>query len=342
MTATVDETRTAEDEFAWDEPEPEALARSRAEASTVTSADPVRAYLREIGRVPLLNAEQEVEIAKRIEAGVYAGELLRAHDAGETPLTAELAHDLRLVSRDGERAKSHLLQANLRLVVSIAKRYAGRSMPFLDLIQEGNVGLIRAVEKFDYVRGFKFSTYATWWIRQAISRATADQARTIRIPVHMIELINKLVRVQRDCLHELGREATVAELARQMDLTPERVLEIQQHAREPISLDQSIGSAGDTAQIGDFIEDEDAVVALDAVSHNLLRDELEMILATLTDREAGVVRLRFGLSDGTPRTLDEIGRVYGVTRERIRQIEAKTMSKLRHPARSRLLRDFLA
>ncbi|GIE91199.1 RNA polymerase sigma factor RpoD, C-terminal domain-containing protein [Actinoplanes regularis] len=341
MTATASEIRTGDDEFSWDEPDSAAVLRARAEAKAVTSADPVRAYLREIGRVPLLTAEQEVAIAKRIEAGLYATELLRAHDQGERVLPADLVRDLHLVSRDGDRAKDHLLEANLRLVVSIAKRHAGRSMPFLDLIQEGNVGLIRAVEKFDYAKGFKFSTYATWWIRQAISRATADQARTIRIPVHMIELINKLVRVRRDCLHELGREATVAELAGEMDLTPEKVLEIQQHAREPISLDQSIGGESDTAQIGDFIEDEDAVVALEAISHTLLRDEVDAILATLTDREAGVVRLRFGLVDGTPRTLDEIGQVYGVTRERIRQIEAKTMSKLRHPARCRLLRDFL-
>jgi len=316
MTATADDTRTA-------------------------AVDPVRAYLRQIGRVPLLTAEQEAEIGRRIEAGLYATELLRAHDQAEKPVGPELARDLRVVSGEGERAKSDLLEANLRLVVSIAKHYAGRNLPFLDLIQEGNIGLIRAVEKFDYRKGFKFSTYATWWIRQAISRASADQSRVVRIPVHMVELINKLRRVQRDLLRECGREPTVAELAEGMDVPPEKVLEIRQHGREVLSLDQPIGKEDDTALLADFIEDEHAVVALEAVSHALLRDEVDAVLATLTDREAGVVRLRFGLDCGVPQTLDEIGRVYGVTRERIRQIEARTLSKLQHPARSRLLRDFL-
>ncbi|BCY11486.1 hypothetical protein L3i22_065740 [Actinoplanes sp. L3-i22] len=333
MTATIDRARPAEDSDD-DQQEPSPVTQAYVDVDTV------KAYLREIGRVPLLTAEQEVAIAKRIEAGLYATELLRAHDESEQKVAADRLRDLRFIARDGERAKSHLLEANLRLVVSIAKRYSGRSMPFLDLIQEGNVGLIRAAEKFDYTKGFKFSTYATWWIRQAISRAMADQGRTIRIPVHMVELINKLVRVQREMLHQLGREATPVELGQEMDLPPEKVLEIQQYAREPISLDQGVGSEGD-AQFGDFIEDTDAVVALDAVSFALLRDQLETILATLTEREAGVVRLRFGLSDGVPRTLDEIGQVYGVTRERIRQIEMKTMSKLRHPARSGTLRDYL-
>jgi len=312
-----------------------------ANGTPASEIDPVRACLRQIGKVPLLNAEQETDIGRRIEAGLYAAELLRAHDQAEKPLGPELVRDLRIVSREGERAKIHLLEANLRLVVSIAKRYAGRNLPFLDLVQEGNIGLIRAVEKFDYLKGFKFSTYATWWIRQAITRAAADQSRVVRVPVHMVELINKLRRVQRELVLECGREPTVAELAGGMDVTPEKVLEIRQHGREVISLDQPIGKESDTASLGDIIEDEHAVVALDAVSHVLLRDEVDAVLATLTDREAGVVRLRFGLGSGVPRTLDEIGTVYGVTRERIRQIEARTLSKLQHPARSRLLRDFL-
>jgi RNA polymerase primary sigma factor len=303
--------------------------------------DPVRAYLRQIGRVPLLDAQQEADIGRRIEAGLYATELLRAHDQDEKPLGRELVRDLRIVAREGARAKSDLLEANLRLVVSIAKRYAGLNLPFLDLIQEGNIGLIRAVEKFDYLKGFKFSTYATWWIRQAISRAAADQGRVVRIPVHIVELINKLRRVQRELTREHGREPTVAELAGGMDVAPEKVLEIQRHGREVISLDQPIGKENDTPSLADLIEDEHAVVALDAVSHTLLRDEVDAVLATLTVREAGVVRLRFGLDCGVPRTLDEIGTIYGVTRERIRQIEARTLSKLQHPARSRLLRDFL-
>jgi RNA polymerase primary sigma factor len=298
------------------------------------SADLVRAYLNGIGRTKLLTAVQEVELAKRVEAGLYAEEKLTVG------LPASLRGDLETVASQGRTAKNHLLEANLRLVVSIAKRYTGRGMAFLDLIQEGNLGLIRAVEKFDYTKGYKFSTYATWWIRQAITRAMADQARTIRIPVHMVEVINKLGRIQRELLQDLGREPTPEELAKEMDITPEKVLEIQQYAREPISLDQTIGDEGDS-QLGDFIEDSEAVVAVDAVSFSLLQDQLQQVLQTLSEREAGVVRLRFGLTDGQPRTLDEIGQVYGVTRERIRQIESKTMSKLRHPSRSQVLRDYL-
>jgi RNA polymerase primary sigma factor len=300
------------------------------------SADLVRAYLNGIGRTRLLTAVQEVDLSKRIEAGLYADEKLCS---GE-PVADDLAALLRIVAAEGKAAKDHLLEANLRLVVSIAKRYTGRGMAFLDLIQEGNLGLIRAVEKFDYTKGYKFSTYATWWIRQAITRAMADQARTIRIPVHMVEVINKLGRIQRELLQDLGREPTPEELAKEMDITPEKVLEIQQYAREPISLDQTIGDEGDS-QLGDFIEDSEAVVAVDAVSFSLLQDQLQQVLQTLSEREAGVVRLRFGLTDGQPRTLDEIGQVYGVTRERIRQIESKTMSKLRHPSRSQVLRDYL-
>jgi len=327
-------------DFVWDEEESEALRQARKDAELTASADSVRAYLKQIGKVALLNAEEEVELAKRIEAGLYAAERLRrAIDAGEK-VSPQLRRDLRWIVRDGERAKNHLLEANLRLVVSLAKRYTGRGMAFLDLIQEGNLGLIRAVEKFDYTKGYKFSTYATWWIRQAITRAMADQARTIRIPVHMVEVINKLGRIQRELLQDLGREPTPEELAKEMDISPEKVLEIQQYAREPISLDQTIGDEGDS-QLGDFIEDSEAVVAVDAVSFTLLQDQLQSVLATLSEREAGVVRLRFGLTDGQPRTLDEIGQVYGVTRERIRQIESKTMSKLRHPSRSQVLRDYL-
>ncbi|WP_229716223.1 RNA polymerase sigma factor [Mangrovihabitans endophyticus] len=327
-------------DFEWDDEESEALKQARRDAELTASADSVRAYLKQIGKVPLLNAEQEVELAKRIEAGLYAAERLRACDEGEENLDRTYERDLRWIGRDGERAKNHLLEANLRLVVSLAKRYTGRGMAFLDLIQEGNLGLIRAVEKFDYTKGYKFSTYATWWIRQAITRAMADQARTIRIPVHMVEVINKLGRIQRELLQDLGREPTPEELAKEMDITPEKVLEIQQYAREPISLDQTIGDEGDS-QLGDFIEDSEAVVAVDAVSFSLLQDQLQQVLQTLSEREAGVVRLRFGLTDGQPRTLDEIGQVYGVTRERIRQIESKTMSKLRHPSRSQVLRDYL-
>jgi RNA polymerase primary sigma factor len=330
----------ADDDFDWDDEESEALKQARRDAELTASADSVRAYLKQIGKVPLLNAEQEVELAKRIEAGLYASERIRAAEEGEEKLITQMSRDLSWISRDGERAKNHLLEANLRLVVSLAKRYTGRGMAFLDLIQEGNLGLIRAVEKFDYTKGYKFSTYATWWIRQAITRAMADQARTIRIPVHMVEVINKLGRIQRELLQDLGREPTPEELAKEMDITPEKVLEIQQYAREPISLDQTIGDEGDS-QLGDFIEDSEAVVAVDAVSFSLLQDQLQQVLQTLSEREAGVVRLRFGLTDGQPRTLDEIGQVYGVTRERIRQIESKTMSKLRHPSRSQVLRDYL-
>ncbi|WP_086667450.1 RNA polymerase sigma factor [Lentzea kentuckyensis] len=341
----VDEPEEAEDpknegDFVWDEEESEALRQARKDAELTASADSVRAYLKQIGKVALLNAEEEVELAKRIEAGLYAAERVRRSEEEQEKLTPQLRRDLRWIVRDGERAKNHLLEANLRLVVSLAKRYTGRGMAFLDLIQEGNLGLIRAVEKFDYTKGYKFSTYATWWIRQAITRAMADQARTIRIPVHMVEVINKLGRIQRELLQDLGREPTPEELAKEMDITPEKVLEIQQYAREPISLDQTIGDEGDS-QLGDFIEDSEAVVAVDAVSFTLLQDQLQSVLATLSEREAGVVRLRFGLTDGQPRTLDEIGQVYGVTRERIRQIESKTMSKLRHPSRSQVLRDYL-
>ena len=330
----------ASGDFVWDEEESEALRQARKDAELTASADSVRAYLKQIGKVALLNAEEEVELAKRIEAGLYSTwHMAQVAERGEKLTTAQ-RRDYRWIERDGVRAKNHLLEANLRLVVSLAKRYTGRGMAFLDLIQEGNLGLIRAVEKFDYTKGYKFSTYATWWIRQAITRAMADQARTIRIPVHMVEVINKLGRIQRELLQDLGREPTPEELAKEMDITPEKVLEIQQYAREPISLDQTIGDEGDS-QLGDFIEDSEAVVAVDAVSFTLLQDQLRSVLDTLSEREAGVVRLRFGLTDGLPRTLDEIGQVYGVTRERIRQIESKTMSKLRHPSRSQVLRDYL-
>ncbi|MQM28671.1 RNA polymerase sigma factor [Glycomyces albidus] len=335
-----DEDDDEEDGFEWDEEDSEALKQARKDAEMTASADSVRAYLKQIGKVPLLNAAQEVELAKRIEAGLYAVERLKQlkEEGGEIP--TQMRRDLEWIIRDGDRAKDHLLEANLRLVVSLAKRYTGRGMAFLDLIQEGNLGLIRAVEKFDYTKGYKFSTYATWWIRQAITRAMADQARTIRIPVHMVEVINKLGRIQRELLQDLGREPSPDELAKEMDISPEKVLEIQQYAREPISLDQTIGDEGDS-QLGDFIEDSEAIVAVDAVSFSLLQGQLQQVLQTLSEREAGVVRLRFGLTDGQPRTLDEIGQVYGVTRERIRQIESKTMSKLRHPSRSQVLRDYL-
>src|SRR6201996_437257 len=297
------------------------------------SADLVRAYLNGIGRTRLLTAVEEVELSKRIEAGLYAEEKLA--EAGD-----DLAPLLEIIIVEGKAAKNHLLEANLRLVVSIAKRYTGRGMAFLDLIQEGNLGLIRAVEKFDYTKGYKFSTYATWWIRQAITRAMADQARTIRIPVHMVEQVNRMVRARRDLAASLGREPSIAEIAVSLAVAEFQVIEIQQYAGEPISLDQTIGDEGDS-QLGDFIEDSEAVVAVDAVSFTLLQDQLQSVLETLSEREAGVVRLRFGLTDGQPRTLDEIGQVYGVTRERIRQIESKTMSKLRHPSRSQVLRDYL-
>ncbi|GAA0963735.1 RNA polymerase sigma factor [Actinocorallia libanotica] len=301
------------------------------------TADPVKDYLKQIGKVPLLNAEQEVELAKRIEAGLFAEERL-ANEAGR--LSEEDLEDLEWIAEDGRRAKNHLLEANLRLVVSLAKRYTGRGMLFLDLIQEGNLGLIRAVEKFDYTKGYKFSTYATWWIRQAITRAMADQARTIRIPVHMVEVINKLARVQRQMLQDLGREPTPEELAKELDMTPEKVVEVQKYGREPISLHTPLGEDGDS-EFGDLIEDSEAIVPADAVSFTLLQEQLHSVLDTLSEREAGVVSMRFGLTDGQPKTLDEIGKVYGVTRERIRQIESKTMSKLRHPSRSQVLRDYL-
>ncbi|WP_122260576.1 RNA polymerase sigma factor [Ornithinimicrobium cerasi] len=300
------------------------------------TADPVKDYLKQIGKVALLNAEQEVELAKRIEAGLFAEEKL---NSGEK-IDAKLKRELWWISNDGKNAKNHLLEANLRLVVSLAKRYTGRGMLFLDLIQEGNLGLIRAVEKFDYTKGYKFSTYATWWIRQAITRAMADQARTIRIPVHMVEVINKLARVQRQMLQDLGREPTPEELAKELDMTPEKVVEVQKYGREPISLHTPLGEDGDS-EFGDLIEDSEAVVPADAVSFTLLQEQLHSVLDTLSEREAGVVSMRFGLSDGQPKTLDEIGKVYGVTRERIRQIESKTMSKLRHPSRSQVLRDYL-
>ncbi len=300
------------------------------------TADPVKDYLKQIGKVALLNAEQEVELAKRIEAGLFAEEKL---NSGEK-LDMKLKRELWWIAQDGKKAKNHLLEANLRLVVSLAKRYTGRGMLFLDLIQEGNLGLIRAVEKFDYTKGYKFSTYATWWIRQAITRAMADQARTIRIPVHMVEVINKLARVQRQMLQDLGREPTPEELARELDMTPEKVVEVQKYGREPISLHTPLGEDGDS-EFGDLIEDSEAVVPADAVSFTLLQEQLHSVLDTLSEREAGVVSMRFGLTDGQPKTLDEIGKVYGVTRERIRQIESKTMSKLRHPSRSQALRDYL-
>ena len=313
-----------------DEPEQQVMAAG-------ATADPVKDYLKQIGKVALLNAEQEVELAKRIEAGLFADE--KINDV-KVKIKVKESDDFDWIAEDGRRAKNHLLEANLRLVVSLAKRYTGRGMLFLDLIQEGNLGLIRAVEKFDYTKGYKFSTYATWWIRQAITRAMADQARTIRIPVHMVEVINKLARVQRQMLQDLGREPTPEELARELDMTPEKVVEVQKYGREPISLHTPLGEDGDS-EFGDLIEDSEAVVPADAVSFTLLQEQLHDVLDTLSEREAGVVSMRFGLTDGQPKTLDEIGKVYGVTRERIRQIESKTMSKLRHPSRSQVLRDYL-
>ncbi|MDR2723243.1 MAG: RNA polymerase sigma factor [Cellulomonadaceae bacterium] len=337
-----------------DEPEDESFvvsdtAEDDQPAQTVVTAgataDPVKDYLKQIGKVALLNAEQEVELAKRIEAGLYGEKTLERDFPHYDRKTADAdtrraVRDLQWVVADGKRAKNHLLEANLRLVVSLAKRYTGRGMLFLDLIQEGNLGLIRAVEKFDYTKGYKFSTYATWWIRQAITRAMADQARTIRIPVHMVEVINRLARVQRQMLQDLGREPTPDELAAELDMTPEKVVEVQKYGREPISLHTPLGEDGDS-EFGDLIEDSEAVVPADAVSFTLLQEQLHQVLDTLSEREAGVVSMRFGLQDGQPKTLDEIGKVYGVTRERIRQIESKTMSKLRHPSRSQVLRDYL-
>ena len=307
-------------------------------AITGATADPVKDYLKQIGKVALLNAAEEVELAMRIEAGLFAEDKLSQMSESERRST--LGRELLWVAKDGQRAKSHLLGANLRLVVSLAKRYTGRGMQFLDLIQEGNLGLIRAVEKFDYTKGFKFSTYATWWIRQAITRAMADQARTIRIPVHMVEVINKLARVQRQMLQDLGREPTPEELSRELDMTPEKVIEVQKYGREPISLHTPLGEDGDS-EFGDLIEDTEAVVPADAVGFTMLQKQLESLLDSLSEREAGVIRMRFGLGDGMPKTLDQIGDTFGVTRERIRQIESKTMAKLRHPSRSQSLRDYL-
>jgi len=311
-----------------DEPEQQVV-------SAGATADPVKDYLKQIGKVALLNAAQEVELAKRIEAGLFAEEQL-----SEGTVEEDYYEDYLWIGEDGHRAKNHLLEANLRLVVSLAKRYTGRGMLFLDLIQEGNLGLIRAVEKFDYTKGYKFSTYATWWIKQAITRAMADQARTIRIPVHMVEVINKLARVQRQMLQDLGREPLPEELAEELEMTPEKVIEVQKYGREPISLHTPLGEDGDS-EFGDLIEDSEAIVPADAVNFTLLQEQLHDVLDTLSEREAGVVSMRFGLTDGQPKTLDEIGKVYGVTRERIRQIESKTMSKLRHPSRSQILRDYL-
>nr|WP_255546240.1 RNA polymerase sigma factor [Glaciihabitans sp. dw_435] len=307
-------------------------------AITGATADPVKDYLKQIGKVALLNAAEEVELAMRIEAGLFAEDKLS--EMSDVEKKTPLGRELQWVSKDGQRAKSHLLGANLRLVVSLAKRYTGRGMQFLDLIQEGNLGLIRAVEKFDYTKGFKFSTYATWWIRQAITRAMADQARTIRIPVHMVEVINKLARVQRQMLQDLGREPTPEELSRELDMTPEKVIEVQKYGREPISLHTPLGEDGDS-EFGDLIEDTEAVVPADAVGFTMLQKQLESLLDSLSEREAGVIRMRFGLGDGMPKTLDQIGDTFGVTRERIRQIESKTMAKLRHPSRSQSLRDYL-
>jgi RNA polymerase primary sigma factor len=306
-------------------------------AAADASVDPVKDYLKQIGKVPLLDAEQEVELAKRIEAGLFAEEKLAE---GSGVLRADQSIDLEQVAEDGRRAKDHLVEANLRLVVSLARRYAGRGVLFLDLIQEGNLGLIRGVEKFDYTRGYKFSTYATWWIRQAITRAMSDQARTIRVPAHIAEVISKLARVQRQMLQDLGREPTAEELAVELDMTPGRVIEVQKYGREPISLHTPLGEDGDS-EFGDLIEDSGAIQPGEAVSFTLLQEQLHSVLGTLSEREAGVVSMRFGLTDGQPKTLDEIGKVYGVTRERIRQIESKTMSKLRHPSRSQVLRDYL-
>ncbi|WP_415089940.1 RNA polymerase sigma factor [Micropruina sp.] len=326
---TEDEGFIVSDADDADEPEQQVLVAG-------ATADPVKDYLKQIGKVALLNAEQEVTLAKRIEAGLFAEESMTSgRDIPATDLD-----DYEWIVLDGRRAKNHLLEANLRLVVSLAKRYTGRGMLFLDLIQEGNLGLIRAVEKFDYTKGYKFSTYATWWIKQAITRAMADQARTIRIPVHMVEVINKLARVQRQMLQDLGREPTPEELAKELDMTPEKVVEVQKYGREPISLHTPLGEDGDS-EFGDLIEDSEAVVPAEAVNFTLLQEQLHDVLDTLSEREAGVVSMRFGLTDGQPKTLDEIGKVYGVTRERIRQIESKTMSKLRHPSRSQVLRDYL-
>jgi RNA polymerase primary sigma factor len=335
VTLSPDGTREAEEIVVFDDDDDDLPAAQLAVVGA--TADPVKDYLKQIGKVPLLNAEQEVELAKRIEAGLFAEQKVAGHGGSMQDGGRD---DLEWIAEDGRRAKEHLLEANLRLVVSLAKHYTGRGMLFLDLIQEGNLGLIRAVEKFDYTKGYKFSTYATWWIRQAITRAMADQARTIRIPVHMVEVINKLARVQRQMLQDLGREPTPDELAVELDMTPEKVIEVQKYGREPISLHTPLGEDGDS-EFGDLIEDSEAIQPGEAVSFTLLQEQLHSVLDTLSEREAGVVSMRFGLTDGQPKTLDEIGKVYGVTRERIRQIESKTMSKLRHTSRSDLLRDYL-
>jgi RNA polymerase primary sigma factor len=334
VAATADAEKSAtEGDFEWDDEESEALKQARRDAELTASADSVRAYLKQIGKVPLLNAEQEVELAKRIEAGLYAAERLRAADEGEEKLERNFERDLRWIGRDGERAKNHLLEANLRLVVSLAKRYTGRGMAFLDLIQEGNLGLIRAVEKFDYTKGYKFSTYATWWIRQAITRAMADQARTIRIPVHMVEQVNRMVRARRDLAASLGREPNVAEIAAAMGVPEFQVIELISYDREPVSLDQAVGEDGESA-LGDFVAGVDPRIEPDAGERGELRSEVEIVLGTLSERESAVIRLRFGLDDGRQRTLDEVGREFGLSRERIRQIEKVTMLKLRDPARA--------
>ncbi len=312
-------------------------------ARRAVTGDLVRIYLREIGRVPLLTAHDEVELAKAIEAGLFAEEKLQSGyppSAGDTLGCGAKLAELALLAADGMQAKQRLIEANLRLVVSIAKRYIGRGLVFLDLIQEGNLGLIRAVEKFDYTKGYKFSTYATWWIRQAITRAIADQARTIRIPVHMVETINKMARIQRQLHQDLGREATPDEIAVEMGLSPDRVAEIQRIAQEPVSLQSPIGE--EDSDLGDFIEDADAVVPMEAAAFIMLQDQLEQVLDNLTIREQRIIQLRFGLTDGHPRTLEEVGREFGVTRERIRQIESKTLAKLRHPSRAQMLREYLA
>jgi RNA polymerase primary sigma factor len=328
------------EDILWGQEPSPAWDQARRSPELSTSADSVRVYLQQIGKIALLSAEEEVDLAQRIEAGLYAAERLRRAEHCTENLAPQLRRDLRWIVRDGQRAKTHLLEANLRLVVSIAKRYSGLGMALLDLVQEGNLGLIRAVEKFDYTKGYKFSTYATWWIRQAITRAIADQVRTIRIPTHIVEVINKLNRIRRQLLQDMGHEPTCEEIAKEMDLTPDKVRELQNYAREPVSLDQTIGDEGDLA-LGDLIEDVQATVALDAVSFVLLQDQLRSVLATLSEREANIVRLRFGLTDGQPRTLDEISRIHRVTRERIRQLEIKTMAKLRRHCQSEILRSYL-
>jgi RNA polymerase primary sigma factor len=337
-TAAAAEEGPSEDELSEDKDDKDDKDEAPATpAGDALTHDSVRQYLSQIGRVKLLTAEEEVDLAKRIEAGLFAAEKLAA---SAHAMTGRLLRELEAVERDGQVAKRKLVEANLRLVVSIARRYAGRGMLFLDLIQEGNLGLIRAVEKFDYTKGYKFSTYATWWIRQAITRAIADQARTIRIPVHMVETINKLIRIQRQLLQDLGREPAPEEIAKEMDLTPEKVREILKVSQEPVSLETPIGTEEDS-HLGDFIEDSDAVVPVEAASFILLQEQLDSVLHSLSDREKKVIQLRFGLTDGHPRTLEEVGREFGVTRERIRQIESKTLSKLRHPSRSQQLRDFI-